>query len=91
VKQNDLISAIVRSETSMVKIASSRESGNLSPGFVPNEEINEYHVGTTGAKVTADSSISIVYRYCEKLPQDKYVDLIFSCLFLHDYTDCTYK
>uniref|UniRef100_A0A0E0FXC3 Uncharacterized protein n=1 Tax=Oryza nivara TaxID=4536 RepID=A0A0E0FXC3_ORYNI len=71
VKQNDLISAIVRSETSMVKIASSRESGNLSPGFVPNEEINEYHVGTTGAKVTADSSISIVYRYCEKLPQDK--------------------
>uniref|UniRef100_A0A0E0JSJ4 Uncharacterized protein n=1 Tax=Oryza punctata TaxID=4537 RepID=A0A0E0JSJ4_ORYPU len=71
VKQNDLISAIVRSETSMVKIASSRESENLLPGFVPNEEINEYHVGTTGAKVTADSSISIVYRYCEKLPQDK--------------------
>ncbi|XP_006645199.1 endoribonuclease Dicer homolog 3a isoform X3 [Oryza brachyantha] len=71
VKQNDLISAILRSETSMVEIDSSRESEYLLPGFVHNEEINEYSVGTTGAKVTADSSISIVYRYCQELPKDK--------------------
>uniref|UniRef100_A0A0D9V9B3 Uncharacterized protein n=1 Tax=Leersia perrieri TaxID=77586 RepID=A0A0D9V9B3_9ORYZ len=72
VKQNDLLSTILRNETSMVEIASSREPQNLLSGFVPNEEINEYRVGRTGAKVTTGSSISIVHRYCEKLPKDKY-------------------
>lgn len=72
VKQNDLISAILRSKTSMVEIASNRESEDLLPGFFPIEEINEYHIGTTGAKVTADSSINVIYQYCDKLPKDKY-------------------
>ncbi|KAL6613967.1 hypothetical protein ACP70R_036237 [Stipagrostis hirtigluma subsp. patula] len=71
-KQNDLISAIRKSKTSMVQIASNREPEDPHPSFFPNEEINEYVVGTTGAKITADSSISVLYQYCEKLPKDKY-------------------
>jgi hypothetical protein len=36
------------------------------------EEANVYHVDKTGASVTADSSVSLIHRYCEKLPGDKY-------------------
>lgn len=72
VKQNNLISAILRSEKSMVETALNRDSEDLLPGFFPVEEKNEYHVGTTGAKVTAGSSISVIAQYCDKLPGDKY-------------------
>lgn len=34
--------------------------------------INTYVVALTGASVTADSSVGVIYRYCEKLPHDKY-------------------
>lgn len=89
-KQNDLISAILRSKTSMVEIASNRESEDLLPGFFPIEEINEYHIGTTGAKVTADSSINVIYQYCDKLPKDKYDDHIFQfCFFFNMATHIT--
>jgi endoribonuclease Dicer len=77
VKQNNLISAILRSEKSMVETALSRDSEDLLPGFFPVEEKNEYLVGTTGAKVTAGSSISVIVQYCDKLPGDKYGDHIF--------------
>jgi len=36
------------------------------------EEVNAYHVEATGASVTADSSVNLIHRYCEKLPGDKY-------------------
>ncbi|VAH83279.1 unnamed protein product [Triticum turgidum subsp. durum] len=72
VKQNNLISAILRSEKSMVETALNRDSEDLLPGFFPVEEKNEYLVGTTGAKVTAGSSVSVIAQYCDKLPGDKY-------------------
>ncbi|KAK3027516.1 hypothetical protein RJ639_040231, partial [Escallonia herrerae] len=36
------------------------------------KEIDTYCVDITGASVTADSSVSLVHRYCERLPRDKY-------------------
>ncbi|WVZ67722.1 hypothetical protein U9M48_016765 [Paspalum notatum var. saurae] len=72
VKQNDLISAIMRSKTSMAEIASNREPEDSRPNFFPTEEITEYHISRTGAKITTDSSISVLYQYCDKLPKDKY-------------------
>ncbi|KAK3162796.1 hypothetical protein QOZ80_1BG0093880 [Eleusine coracana subsp. coracana] len=72
VKQDNLISAIVRSKNSMVEAASNREPDDLHPNFFPAEEINEYLISTTGAKITTASSISVLYQYCEKLPKDKY-------------------
>lgn len=35
--------------------------------------LESYKVETTGAVVNMDSSVSVVYRYCSKLPKDKYV------------------
>ena len=80
-KQNDLISALMKSKTSMAEIASNREPEDSHPSFFPTEEINEYHISTTGAKITTDSSISVLYQYCDKLPKDKYGDYISILLF----------
>ncbi|GJM92126.1 hypothetical protein PR202_ga08557 [Eleusine coracana subsp. coracana] len=62
VKQDNLISAIVRSKNSMVEAASNREPDDLHPNFFPAEEINEYLISTTGAKITTASSISVLYN-----------------------------
>lgn len=35
------------------------------------EEKNTYVVDATGASITAESSISLIYWFCEKLPFDK--------------------
>ncbi|ONM35314.1 dicer-like 104 [Zea mays] len=72
VKQDDLISGIMRSKASMTGIASNREPEDSHPSFLPTEEINEYHISKTGAKITTDSSISVLNQYCDKLPKDKY-------------------
>ncbi|KAJ1286734.1 hypothetical protein BS78_03G374900 [Paspalum vaginatum] len=91
VKQNDLISAIVRSKTSMAEIASNREPEDSHPSFYPTEEIIEYHISTTGAKITTDSSISVLYQYCDKLPKDKYYTPKPTFQFTHygDGCECT--
>ncbi|KAM0863296.1 hypothetical protein ACQ4PT_044679 [Festuca glaucescens] len=48
----------------MDETALNRESEDLLPGFFPVKDTNEYIVGTTGAKVTAASSIVVVVEYC---------------------------
>ena len=67
----------------MDETALNRDSDDLLPGFFPVEEKNEYIVGTTGAKVTADSSIDVITQYCNKLPKDKYGDQISNFLSTH--------
>lgn len=66
----------------MAEIASNRDPEDSHPNFFPTEEINEYHISTTGAKITTDSSISVLNQYCDKLPKYKYVDYI---TFLYFY------
>lgn len=36
------------------------------------EETKLYRAKVTGASVTTDSSVSLIYRYCDKLPGDRY-------------------
>jgi len=94
VKQNDLISALMKSKTSMAEIASNREPEDSHPSFFPTEEINEYHISTTGAKITTDSSISVLYQYCDKLPKDKYGDYVSILLLymaIHSKKNLPYK
>lgn len=44
-------------------------------------ETDCYIVETTGASVTADSSVGLIYQYCKKLPGDKYgLSYLFNCL-----------
>jgi hypothetical protein len=65
----------------MTEIASNREPEDSHPSFFPTEEVNDYYINTTGAKITTDSSISVLYQYCDKLPKDKYGDYIQILLF----------
>jgi endoribonuclease Dicer len=68
----------------MDETALNRDSEDLLPGFFPDEEKNEYLVGTTGTKVTANSSVDVIVQYCNKLPKNKYGDhlSIFFCLHI---------
>lgn len=46
------------------------DAGNLKMWTF--QETDGYLVDATGASVTADSSISLIQQYCQKLPSDKY-------------------
>lgn len=55
----------------MMDIAINRDVVSLVQKL-SNNETETFHVKLTGATVTADSSVSLIYRYCDKLPKDKY-------------------
>lgn len=71
-KQRDQLFGIIRSESSMIDTAMSRDpdAGSLKPCNFKGTDA--YSVHATGALVTADSSVSLIHRYCEKLPSDTY-------------------
>nr|AJA90756.1 Dicer-like 3 [Cycas revoluta] len=70
-KQQKLLFDIIQSEESMKELALNR---NHTP--YPREqstvEAVVYRVTSTGATVNCDSSISFIYKYCAKLPGDRY-------------------
>lgn len=47
------------------------------------KETETYYVESTGASVTADSSISLIHQYCAKLPRDKYDFFPFNLISFH--------
>ncbi|GMI97873.1 dicer-like 3, DICER-LIKE 3 [Hibiscus trionum] len=73
-KQRNQIYDLIRSEHSMKNTAIKRDPGSdlcilKDRSF---EEPNVFVVDATGASVTADSAVSLIHRYCGKLPGDKY-------------------
>ncbi|KAK7256023.1 hypothetical protein RIF29_29454 [Crotalaria pallida] len=72
VKQRDELFDIIRSEYSMTVTAKNREHEAFCSASFDTEETNAYYVDATGACVTVDSSVSLIHRYCEKLPSDRY-------------------
>ncbi|KAF3337365.1 endoribonuclease Dicer 3a-like protein [Carex littledalei] len=73
VQQRDLIFDILRSKYAMIDTTIKRDPDDaLFPKTCTRDEEKEYCIESTGAKVTMSSSISIIYRYCEKLPRDKF-------------------
>ncbi|GAV80701.1 Helicase_C domain-containing protein/Ribonuclease_3 domain-containing protein/PAZ domain-containing protein/dsRNA_bind domain-containing protein/ResIII domain-containing protein [Cephalotus follicularis] len=73
VKQRDQLFDIIRSEhliDSAPNTTVNPDARFLKPCTL--EETNAYVVEATGASVTADSSVSVLNRYCEKLPRDKF-------------------
>ncbi|KAG1358569.1 putative Endoribonuclease Dicer [Cocos nucifera] len=72
IQQRNLLFDIIRSKHSMMDAALNRDPHALILKPSSSEEIDAYYVESTGARVTADSSVSLVYKYCEKLPRDKY-------------------
>nr|WOD55121.1 DICER-like protein 3 [Abelmoschus esculentus] len=73
-KQRNHIYDLIRSEYSMKNTAIKRDPGSdlcvlKDCSF---EEPNIFVVDATGASVTTDSAVSLIHRYCGKLPGDKY-------------------
>lgn len=83
IQQRDLLFGIIMSKHSMMDTALNRDPDTFISRMFSDEEIDEYIVESSGATITADSSISLIYRYCEKLPRDKYFtpkpDFQFTC------------
>ncbi|CAI0401304.1 unnamed protein product [Linum tenue] len=71
-KQRDQLFDVIRSDWSMRDTASNRDPEMWTPKACLLDELEIYIVDRTGASVTADSSISLLYKYCEKLPGDRY-------------------
>ncbi|GMJ15749.1 dicer-like 3, DICER-LIKE 3 [Hibiscus trionum] len=72
VKQRDQLYELIRSESSMTNAAINRDPDLCLPENRMFKETNVYIVDTTRASVTADSAVSFIHQYCEKLPGDKY-------------------
>lgn len=68
--QVDQLFGIIQSEFFLKGSISCRDITSFTPKMYL-EEINAYRVESTGATVTADSSINLIYKYCEKLPGDR--------------------
>ncbi|XWS70161.1 hypothetical protein CRYUN_Cryun03dG0025400 [Craigia yunnanensis] len=71
-KQRNQLYDIIRSEYSMTNTAMNRDPDLRLLKERTFEETNVYIVDSTGASITADSAVSLIHRYCEKLPGDKY-------------------
>ncbi|KAJ1382263.1 Ribonuclease III domain [Sesbania bispinosa] len=70
-KQRNQLFDIIRSERSMTDAAINKDHESNLRAFTV-EKTNAYHVDSTGASVTLDSSVTLINKYCEKLPRDKY-------------------
>lgn len=87
IKQRDRLFDVIRSEQSMADTTVSRDPDSCVLKACTLGTMNAYVVDITGASVTADSSVSLIHRYCEKLPSDKYGNAllfpfaIHSCVF----------
>ncbi|PPD95421.1 hypothetical protein GOBAR_DD07557 [Gossypium barbadense] len=70
VKQRNQLYDIIRSEYSMTNSAIKRDPDS-DPCLLKDhtfEETNVFIVDATGASVTADSAVSLIHKYCGKLP-----------------------
>lgn len=71
-KQRDQLYDVIRSERSMIDTATNRDPNTCVLKKCTSEVNSAYFVDATGASITADSSVSLIHRYCERLPSDKY-------------------
>ncbi|KAJ3699720.1 hypothetical protein LUZ61_003425 [Rhynchospora tenuis] len=73
IQQRDLLFDILRSKFTMMDTAVNRDPGEaLSPEICSHDKVEECCIKSTGAKVAISSSISAIYKYCEKLPRDEF-------------------
>lgn len=56
----------------MIDTATNRDPNTCVLKKCTSEVNSAYFVDATGASITADSSVSLIHRYCERLPSDKY-------------------
>ncbi|KAK1314457.1 hypothetical protein QJS10_CPA06g01908 [Acorus calamus] len=68
----DLMFDLLRSKNSMFDTSAKRNSDTCIPRLCTEELSDVYCVKSTGAIVTLNSSISVIRKYCDMLPKDKY-------------------
>ncbi|KAM6559383.1 hypothetical protein CsatA_028622 [Cannabis sativa] len=71
-KQRDRLYEVIRSERSVVDTTTNRDHNLCTVKPFTPKVAPAYYVDTTGASITPDSSVSLIHRYCERLPGDKY-------------------
>nr|CAB3494370.1 unnamed protein product [Digitaria exilis] len=69
--QQEHIFRIIRTEYHVKNFALHKPPNTPSHGL-PLQEKYTYHVDSTGATITADCCVNLIYKYCEKLPKDRY-------------------
>ena len=69
--QQEHIFRIIRTEY-YVKNFALHKQPNTPSHDLPLEEKYTYHVDSTGATITAGCCVNLIYKYCEKLPKDRY-------------------
>ncbi|RLN16547.1 hypothetical protein C2845_PM02G11130 [Panicum miliaceum] len=69
--QQEHIFRIIRTEY-YVKNFALHKPPNIPSHDLPLEEKYIYHVDLTGATITAGCCVNLIYKYCEKLPKDRY-------------------
>ncbi|URE47590.1 Ribonuclease III domain [Musa troglodytarum] len=90
-QQRDLLFDIIKSKHSTVDIALNRDQDSLVSRVSIDEDLGAYYVDSTGASVTAESSVSLINTYCQNLPRDKYFTPkpIFRFTLDGEYYECT--
>ncbi|WOL09052.1 endoribonuclease [Canna indica] len=69
--QKDIFFEIMKSNRTMLGASLTRDQESLVSKVSIKEELDAYYVDSTGASVTADSSVSVINIYCQNLPRDK--------------------
>ncbi|ONM05636.1 dicer-like 102 [Zea mays] len=69
--QQEHIFRIIRTEY-YVKTFALHKQPNTPSLDLPLQEKYIYHVESTGATITAECCVNLIYKYCEKLPKDRY-------------------
>ena len=72
-KEQNLIDSFSKAEDKMNEEIEFR----TSTATVCDTDEKTYRVELTGATISSGSSISLLYRYCSKLPHDEYGFLLF--------------
>ncbi|KAI4337204.1 hypothetical protein L6164_015649 [Bauhinia variegata] len=70
-KQRNQLFDIIRSKHLLTEAAISRDPGASISTACAVDKANTYCVDSTGASVTSDNSISLIYQYCDKIGRDK--------------------
>ncbi|XP_023744994.1 endoribonuclease Dicer homolog 3a isoform X1 [Lactuca sativa] len=71
-KQREHVCDIIRSEQTIMESSKKRDPNTCVVEPCNFKETEAYFVEATGASVTVDSSVSLIHRYCSKLPGDKF-------------------
>ncbi|KAK9101564.1 hypothetical protein Scep_024994 [Stephania cephalantha] len=90
IEERNMMHEIIKSENFMIDATLNRDPDASIVTSCCMEDSYSYRVDSTGASVTADCSINLIHKYCDKLPGDRYFTPkpIFGFLFSEGFYEC---